>query len=52
MGSTPAGWLGAALEGIELLRPAHVADAVIALIEDDGANGQVVVLENPLAGSV
>ncbi len=50
-GIAPAAWLGTSLERIELLRPAHVADAVIALIEDDDANGRVVVLDNPIAGS-
>lgn len=50
-GITPGAWLAGALDRIELLRPAHVADAVIALIEDDDANGEVVVLENPPAGS-
>jgi NAD(P)-dependent dehydrogenase (short-subunit alcohol dehydrogenase family) len=48
-GTSPAPWLAERLAGRALLRPAHIADAVLALIENEDANGEVVVVTEPPA---
>jgi NAD(P)-dependent dehydrogenase (short-subunit alcohol dehydrogenase family) len=45
-GGRPADWLAPVLDHIELLRPEVIADATIALIEDEAKAGDHVVLQN------
>lgn len=47
-GGTRPDWLGPILEAIDLLTPAHIARAILNLIEDDSKAGQHVVVSNPL----
>jgi 3-oxoacyl-[acyl-carrier protein] reductase len=45
-GSEPAAWLKPRLEEIELLTPEQLAEAVLALVEDDSRAGETVVVPN------
>ena len=45
-GTQPARWLEPALEGGIALKPKHVAEAVVALVQDDGAAGETLVVRD------
>lgn len=49
-GGRIADWLRPVYEGVTLLRPEEVADAVLDLVRDDAKNAEVVSLENRPAG--